>query len=187
MNAVEIVKRCVEAFERLQIPYVTVGAFSVNVYGYPRSTKDADFVVQLGNVPINAVIASLGSEFTLDPQMSFETITSTTRYRLRHRSTQFLIEMFLLSDDPHDQARFARRVFGRVGDRRASVLTAEDLIVTKLRWSRQGKRSKDADDVVNVLASQAGKLDLAYVRSWCLKHGTTELFERLLGDSTNLM
>jgi hypothetical protein len=184
MTAVEIVQRCIEAFEGLQIPYVTVGAFSVNVYGSPRSTKDADFVVEFGSVSINAVVAALGDEFTLDPQMSFETITSTTRYRLRHRSTQFLIEMFLLSDDPHDQARFARRVFGRVGDRRAFVLTAEDLIITKLRWSRQGKRRKDADDVVNVLASQAGKLDLAYVRSWCLRHGTTDLFERLLSEST---
>jgi hypothetical protein len=29
-----------------QIPYMLVGAFSSNAYGYPRATKDADIVIE---------------------------------------------------------------------------------------------------------------------------------------------
>ena len=33
-----------------------------------------------------------------------------------------------------------------------------------------------------VLAVQHGKLDLTYIRSWCVKHGTIELLEKTLGS-----
>jgi hypothetical protein len=137
MNSVDIVKRFIAAFERLNIPYVAVGAISVNVYGPPRSTHDADFVIQLGTVSIAQVVSAVGSDFALEPQMSFETITATTRYRFRHKASEFLVELFLLSDDAHDRTRFDRRVRLEGDDSQLWVLTAEDLIITILRWSRQ--------------------------------------------------
>jgi hypothetical protein len=58
--------------------------------------------------------------------------------------------------------------------------TPEDVIVTKLRWSKGGNRAKDVDDVVNVLKVQSDRLDLPYIRQWCDAHGTRALFERLV-------
>ena len=52
---------------------------------------------------------------------------------------------------------------------------AEDVIVMKLRWFRQ----KDRDDVRNVIAVQRGKLDWAYIESWCQRHGTLVLMEEI--------
>jgi hypothetical protein len=186
MMAVEFVIRVVDALEKLHIPYMTVGAFATNVYAEPRSTKDADFVLQLGDTPISKLASEIGSEFILDAQMSFETITSTTRYRVRHRDTNFLIEFFMLSDDPHDQARFSRRIEGKIGTRRAFVPTAEDVIITKLRWSQHGQRPKDLDDAQNVIDVQFGQLDLDYIRKWCDLHDTRGVFEKLLEDSKKL-
>jgi hypothetical protein len=140
MTAVDFVVRVIAALEANGVPYMTVGSFSTNVYGKPRSTKDADFVVELGNVNVSKLATDIGPDFRLESQMSFETVTSTTRYRLHHRDTQFLVELFLLSDDPHDRERFRRRVAGDIGGQRAFVPTAEDVIITKLRWSKQGQR-----------------------------------------------
>ena len=36
--------------------------------------KDADFVVELGDVFVGAIAAALGGDYRLDPQMSFERI-----------------------------------------------------------------------------------------------------------------
>jgi hypothetical protein len=183
MNAVDLVLRVIDALEKLAVPYMAVGSFSSNVYGVPRSTKDADFVVELGQTPVTAIAAHVGSDFHLDPQMSFETVTATMRYRLKHQHSGFVVELFLLSDDPHDRARFSRRVVGDVGGRKIFVPTAEDVVITKLRWSRSGSRAKDVEDVRNVLSVQAGRLDLDYIRSWCDRHQTRELFEKLLAES----
>ena len=46
-----------------------------------------------------------------------------------------------------------------------------------------GTAAKDLDDAKNVIAVQAGKLDLDYIRRWCDQHGTRSLFEQLLVES----
>jgi len=179
--AMEFVTIVVAALEKLQVPYMVVGSFSSNVYGEPRSTHDADFVIELRDRSINSITAAIGEEFKLDPQMSFETVTSTARYRLSHRSTSFTIELFMLSDDPHDQARFGRRVQRDIGDGKTTfVPSAEDVVITKLRWSKQARRQKDLDDAATVMAVQAGHLDLEYIRHWSDQHKTRDIFERLL-------
>jgi hypothetical protein len=165
---------------------MVVGALSSNVYGRARSTKDADVVVQLGDVSITSVASVVGAGFELDPQMSFETISSSTRYQLRHRATAFVIELFMLRPEPFDQTRFARRVERRVGERMVYVPTAEDVIVQKLRWSPHPGRRKDLEDVENIIAVQGGRLDVAYIRGWCDQHGTRELFDRLLRENADL-
>lgn len=180
MNALEAVERVIDALSSLRVPYMIVGAISSNVHGRPRSTKDADVVIQLGETSISKIAAAIGGGFELDPQMSFETITSTTRYQLRHRDTAFFIELFMLRSEPFDQARFARRVEKQVGDRLVFVPTAEDVVIQKLRWSRHPGREQDLEDVRDVIAVQSGMLDLEYIRGWCDQHGTRELFEQLL-------
>jgi hypothetical protein len=186
VTAVEVVRRVVVALEKNAIPYMTVGSFSSNVYGKPRSTKDADFVLELGDVNPSKLVSDIGPDFTLEQQMSFETVTSTTRYRVHHSASRFLVEFFLLSDDPHDRERFARRVSGDIGGQRTFVPTPEDVIITKLRWSKQGQRANDVDDVRGVLEVQRGKLDLPYLRRWTDQHGTWPILDKMLAETGNL-
>lgn len=180
MSATDLVLRFIGFFERLAIPYMLVGSYSSNYYGRPRSTRDADFVVVLPEDKYAALCLALGPDFRLDPQMSFETITMTTRHLITHPATAFKIELFLLTDDPHDQARFARRQQVTLEGQSTWLPTAEDVIIQKLRWSRGGKRRKDILDATQVIQVQGTLLDLAYIRHWTSQHQTTELFEKLL-------
>jgi hypothetical protein len=88
--------------------------------------------------------------------------------------------LFLLSDDDHDKERFRRKQKAMFEGRSVWLPTAEDVIITKLRWSRAGARAKDAGDVAGILAVQRNSLDLDYIRHWLDRHGTRELFEPLL-------
>lgn len=183
MNANDIALAVVEALERLGIPHMLVGSFSSNLWGIPRSTKDADIIIELRDHSAGEIVKLLGSDYRLDPQMSFETVTATVRYKIRHPASAFTVELFLLSMDPHDRSRFDRRVAKPLGTKMVNVATAEDVIITKLRWAKVGKRQKDLDDVKDVIEVQTpGKLDLAYIRHWCDQHGTRELFEQLLAQ-----
>jgi hypothetical protein len=68
-------------------------------------------------------------------------------------------------------------------DRCTFLATAEDVIITKLHRSRHGNRSKDIEDVRNVLAVRGDALDWAYVRGWCDAHGTRELLDRIRAEA----
>ena len=182
-HANQIVLGVVEALDAASIAYMLVGSFSSNLYGRPRSTQDADFVVQMDAADVAALRQRLGPDFQIDPQMSFETVTATTRYIIRHRSTAFKVELFLLGPDPYDDARFSRRQKVDFAGRSVWVPSPEDVVITKLRWSQAGQRSKDVVDVAGVLAAQSARLDVAYMREWCDRHGTRKLLDELLGKT----
>ena len=180
MNSDDAVLSVIDALEACDIPYMLVGSFSVNCYAPPRNTQDADFVIQLGDRGVQELSARLGPAIRMAPQMGFETITATMRYLLRVEESFFKIELFELSDEEHDQARFARRTPVEVAGRTTMAATPEDVIITKLRWSKRGQRSKDIDDARNVIRMQARRLDWDYLREWTDRHGTRDLLDALV-------
>ncbi len=167
--------RVADALITSGIPYLLAGSFASNYHGIPRSTKDADFVVQTGTGLGPEFANLLGGDFKMDPQLTFEMVTGTHRQFIRHTRSAFKVELFLLSKDEHDQQRFARRSEVEMFGRKVCLLTAEDVIISKLRWGR----NKDEDDIRKVMSVQRGKLDMAYIESWCRRHGTTAMLEAI--------
>lgn len=179
MTLEELVQRLVDALNESGIPYVLVGSLAASFYGVSRGTQDADIVVSCPDSQIKSLVNLLGSEFERDPQLAFETVTATKKALLRVKQTGFQIEVFFLSDDAHDQQRFERRQLVSAFGRKAYVLSAEDVIVTKLRWLHLAGRNKDRGDILAVLRLQSDRIDWPYVESWCDRHGTRELLDRL--------
>jgi len=186
MTGDDAVVAVIDALKNAGIDYMLVGSLASNFYGIPRATHDADFVIELGDVPLADLVSRLGPQFVLDRQTTFETISMTMRHVLRVPECAFIIELFRLSDDAHDQERFRRR-------RRANVLghavwlpTAEDVIVTKLNWARNRKPTKDRDDVRGVIAGQGDRLDWDYIYSWADRHGTRALLDEIRGETLPL-
>lgn len=177
----EAAARVIDALNELGVDHLLAGSYSSNYYGIPRSTKDADFVVVF-STGIDKLGALLGSEFILDPQTSFESVTGTFRDIFFVPSIAFKIELFHLSKDAHDQARFARRkeVFDEMIGRKVCIPAPEDVIIMKIRWAQGAKRGKDADDIRDVIAVQGDDaLDWDYIHRWTAEHGTRALLDEI--------
>lgn len=177
MNGTDALIALSRAFEAAGMAYMIVGSYSSNFYGIPRSTKDADLVVNLDQADWKKLTSILPPGLQLEEQSGFEMVTSTRKELIRLKNSAFEIELFHLSQDAHDSARFNRR-------RKVPILpgveaylpTAEDVIIQKLRWSRGAKRAKDFADVVAVMQVQGPtRLDWSYIEDWCGKHGTLDL------------
>jgi hypothetical protein len=121
-------------------------------------------------------LQALGPDFRMDGQMAFETNTGTTKNVLAHADSGFTVELFSLSNDAHDQERFKRKRATAFEGLPTFVLTAEDYIVTKLRWPR----SKDFDDARDVIAMQGDALDWNYVHRWTNIHNSRSKLEKVL-------
>ncbi len=175
MNSLEGAKLVIDALNKLGISYMLVGSMSSNLYAVPRSTKDADFLIETDD-RIDDLQDKLKPQFRMDPQIGFETKLMTTKYVFLMTDSAFKVEVFLLSQDDHDQQRFARRMKQSQDGRTIFVPTAEDVIIQKLRWARQ----KDLADVADILDVQGDDaLNFDYIYTWCDKHQTRELFDKI--------
>ncbi len=110
MTGDDVIGAVLDALQAVQIPFMIVGALATNFHGVPRATRDADFVVQLPPGAFDAFRQQLAPPLRLDPQSRFEGITGTTRHLVEAAGTAFTVELFELTDDPHDLARFERRL-----------------------------------------------------------------------------
>ena len=172
--------RVISALNTLDIPYMLTGSMATNLYGIPRSTEDADFVVQLDDKKgISNIAQQLGADFVLDRQASFESVTVSQRFLFRVRESEFKIELFLLTDDSFDQQRFQRRQKLQLPDGWVWVPTVEDVVVNKLNWAQISKRSKDFDDACNVASTSGDLIDWNYVSQWCATMETSDLLAKL--------
>ena len=175
MTADEAAVAVIAALDRARIPFMIVGSLASNFHGIPRATRDADFLIQVEPASMSALAATLPEGLHLAPQAAFETVTGTTRYLVTLRQSPFVCELFVCGDDPHDAARFGRRERVRALGRDVAMATAEDMVITKLRWASLANRSKDRDDVRNIIAVRGPDLDWAYIERWCATHATLSL------------
>jgi hypothetical protein len=179
MSGDEAVLAVIDALEALEIPYMVVGSLSTNLYGIPRSTEDADLVLQIGPQTLSQLADHLGPQFRLNPQASFETVTKTLRHILMPIGIPFKIELFHLSEQEHDQERFRRRLRMKMSNREVSAPMAEDVVITKVRWAFMGRRSKDRDDARDVISVQSERLNWNYVNAWCDRLGCRTLLDEI--------
>ena len=153
-----------------------VGSLSSNFYGVPRSTLDADLVIELGSRNLASVLEGLKDRVRLDPQMVFETVTMSRALRADIVGMDFTIEFFLLGDDPYHQERFRRRRRVPYYGRDVCFPTREDVVVQKVRWARP----KDVEDIRGILAVQGDDaFDWDYIHRWTEIHGTRALLDEI--------
>jgi len=89
---------------------------------------------------------------------------------------------------PFDQEQFSRRtlqVLTTDPERSAYVSSAEDLILAKLDWYRQGGEvsTRQWQDIINLLKVQEKALNYSYLFLWAADLGLSELLERSISDS----
>jgi hypothetical protein len=183
MNTDDIVLAVIDFLNERDLPYMLVGSLATNFYCVPRSTEDGDLVVGSNITQVARDISHAQKGIHFDPQLSFESVTATKKIVLRTEGHNFEVELFELSADDHDQARFARRIQVETFDRKVWIASLEDMIVTKLRWARDAGREKDISDARNLIGVQYEQVDWPYVQSWCDLHGTRDLMERLKTES----
>jgi hypothetical protein len=163
----DLVVAVFDALAALGVPFMVSGSLASNFYGVPRATQDADLVLDLTTLPVEALAARLEDRFEVDRQVGFEAVTGSKRLVMRARGFAFDVELFGLTNEPHDLERFARRRHVEVLGRTVALPTVEDVIINKLRWFRLAGRRKDFEDARNVIAVQGPAIDWSYVRRWC--------------------
>jgi hypothetical protein len=97
------------------------------------------------------------------------------------------VDFWILTDEPFDRSRFARRQFAELSGVRFLVSAPEDTILMKLRWAElYGGSEEQFTDALRVYEVQHGALDLDYLNDWASRLGVESLWQRLRAEATPL-
>ena len=181
MSQSELLRRVLEQLQTLGVPAMLTGSFASSLHGAPRATHDIDLVVDLQAAHAIALVAAFPPpEFYLSRSAVDEAIEGRSMFNLLSVDSGDKVDFWLLTADPFDQTRFARRTPARLGDLHVDVSTPEDTILMKLKWARDsGGSEKQMQDVRRVYELLGGTLDREYLERWVDRLGVRELWKRV--------
>jgi hypothetical protein len=186
---IEVTLRVTNVFEKLGVPYLIAGSLASTLYGMVRSTQDSDIVVEMRPEHLQPFILALQDEFYIDEEMIAESIQHHSSFNIIHRETMFKVDIFIPRPRPFLQAqldRAQRQTFSFEREMSAKFASPEDTILSKLEWYRMGSEVSDRQwrDIIGVLKTRTGELELEYLRKWAAELHVSDLLERALKESS---
>lgn len=180
--------KVIEVLDTLDVPYWIGGSLAAALHGVARSTLDTDLVADIRIEHAELFAGTLEYAFYLDIEMIKDAITRRSSFNIIHRETMFKVDIFLLKERAFDQSQLIRRekyIVAIEPERTAHVCSPEDIVLVKLEWYRMGGEVSERQwrDVLGVLKTQAGKLDIGYLRDWAGELGVADLLDRALSES----
>ena len=187
-EATRIILLVAQTLERLGIPYAIGGSLASSLHGVMSSTLDVDIVADMKLEHIKPLVAALSKEFYADDEMMRDAIEHHSSFNLIHYETAFKVDIFIRKLRPFDQMQLERRrksVIATDPEESVWVVSPEDIILAKLEWYRMGGEVSDRQwrDILGVLKTRAGELDLAYLRKLAIELKIVDLLDRALKEA----
>jgi len=187
-DLVAAVRPVAEALEALGVPYYLTGSIASSAHGVARTSVDADIVAALDIRHIEPLIERLGSDYYIPVDRLRWAVPARSSCNLIHLATMFKIDIFVTKDRPFDREAARRARPDTVDDTPDAPLvpiaSAEDTILAKLEWFRQGGEISERQwwDVVGILKIRRDA-DHDYLRRWATSLGVADLLERAFADA----
>jgi hypothetical protein len=161
------------------------GSVASSLQGEPRATHDIDLVVEISAGQVDGLLNAFPApDFYVNPEAVREAIRTRGMFNVISVDHGDKVDFWLLTDDPFDQSRFARKYVEEVFGIPLQVSRPEDTILQKLKWAMlSGGSPKLFTDALRVFEVQRGVLDLEYLDEWASRLDVFELWTRLKAEA----
>jgi len=176
-NEIDILRDVSEKLRSAGIAFMLTGSVAMSYYAKPRMTRDIDIVVALEPNHAEKISALFASDYYVSPEAVSDAIRRKSMFNLIHFASVIKVDFIVLANTPFGRACFDRRSDLNVETFQTTIITREDLVLSKLLWAKDSGSETQLGDVQNLLA---GDCDLTYVRTWAGALGVKEILEGLL-------
>ena len=173
-----ILRRVTAELDSAGIQYMVTGSIALAVYAEPRMTRDADLVIELAASDVDRFVDLFEPEFHCDRDRIREAAVRRSMFNLIHTKTIVKIDCVVRKDTEYRLEEFRRRRRVMVDGQPMVVVSAEDLVLSKLDWARDSRSEIQLRDVRLVLDAQPG-LEWDYMAHWAGVLGLTALLEEV--------
>jgi hypothetical protein len=176
----DVLKLVAERLQRADIAYMISGSIALNYYAQPRLTRDIDIVVALRREDAERMTNLFAEDFYIDAEAVCNAIVQLGMFNIIHYDHVMKVDFIVRKETPYRQEEFARRSAVDIDGVTMWLVTAEDLLLSKLAWAAESRSEIQLQDVRNLIRSVAD-LDWTYIERWADELTLGELLREVRG------
>lgn len=165
IDELEVLKIVTKKLESADIPYMVSGSIAANFYTTPRMTRDIDIVIQVRAADVERIYSLFSDEFYADKDMIRDAVREKRIFNIIHNEGIIKVDFIVRKDTEYRKLEFDRRrsiIFEGI---EINIVSAEDLIISKLYWAKDSLSELQIRDVRNLLKT-VSELDIVYIQKW---------------------
>lgn len=175
----ELLRKTIAALDAARIPHMVVGSFASTVHGEPRTTRDLDLVIDPSRGQLDALLGAFDPEhFYVDPDVARDALRRRSMFNIIEMATGWKLDLVIRKARPFSVEEMQRRTRSRILGMDVPTATAEDTIIAKLEWAKQGASDRQLEDVAGILRVRGADLDVGYIERWVAELGLEKEWRR---------
>jgi hypothetical protein len=178
----ELLKFAIQALEGLRIPYAIVGSFASGVWGESRFTQDIDILIELSTQAVQPLCEAFpDSEFYVSQTAANEAVVHHSQFNVIHPASGTKIGFMVAGSTAWARGQLERRKRIRFfPDQDGAVAAADDVILGKLVYYREGGSDKHLRDIAGILKFSGDLVDREYVARFAAQLGAADTWNAIL-------
>lgn len=174
---IDVLKDVTQRLDKIGIQYMMTGSMAFALYSIPRMTRDIDIIINMFEGDVSKIIEIFQEDYYIDAVSVRQAIRYKSIFNIIHNESIIKVDFIIRKDTDYRIEEFSRRRAIDLDGKPLSVVTPEDLILSKLVWAKKGESELQFRDVVNMLKSMV-TIDYAYMELWANKLGVSELLRK---------
>jgi hypothetical protein len=161
-----------------RIAHMVTGSIALGYYAQPRMTRDIDLVVDLASADAHRLARLFRPEFGTNEDSICRAIDCRSMFKLIHEMAAVKVDFVVRKADAFRVEEFSRRRPVTLDGQEMWMVSAEDLILSKLVWSKESESELQRRDVRQLIRHVDG-LDWPYIDRWATTLSVADTLETL--------
>ena len=174
LNEIDVLRDVSSRLDHAGIQYMLTGSLAMNYYAVPRMTRDIDLVIELQRTEVGKVVALFSDAYVVSSAAVADAVCRERMFNIIHSEAVIKVDFIIRKSAEYRVVEFARRQRLMVADFEISLVSREDLILSKLLWAKDSRSEFQLRDVENLLE---GECDADYLIPWASRLGIGDLLE----------
>jgi len=161
----DVLQLVAQRLDAAGIPYMVSGSMAMNYYAEPRMTRDIDIVIELTPPDIDRFTDLFAPDFYCEADAIRDAVARRGMFNVIHLGLVLKVDFIVRKDLPYRRTEFERRRPIELEGTTLWLVSAEDLLLSKLHWAKDSHSALQLGDARNLIASLP-TLDWTYIEHW---------------------
>jgi hypothetical protein len=182
----DFLKKLIKVLGDFSIPYMISGSFGSSYHGRPRATKDIDIVIAPTEKLLLEFVESLGEDYYVSLEGVRDAFDNNSMFNIIDNLSGWKADFILRKARAFSRQEFERKRIAEIGGLNVWVTSPEDIILSKLEWSKDSQSERQFGDALGVAVVQWDRLEIDYLRKWAKELQVGDSLEQLLEQAGRL-